>query len=68
MIPEVVGKREGEVRSLYCLFGGMLCRGHQLSEGLVSAESSDYNWYHYTENYYECVCGYKYLVDLVVSE
>ena len=64
----IVGKREGGVRSLYCLFGGMLCREHQLLRDKSVAKSPNYDWHYYEENYYKCVCGYNYVVDLVISE
>lgn len=40
--PRSSRKRREESR-LILFIRGMLCRGHQLSEGLVSAESSDYS-------------------------
>lgn len=59
----------GRSQKLILFIRGNAISGAPIIRGNKSVtESSNYDWYYYEEDYYKCVCGYNYVVDLVVSE
>ena len=61
-------KERGRSQELIIYSGKFYIGGTNYQRDKSVTKPSNYDWYHYKENYYKCVCGYNYIIDLVISE